>query len=76
MVKRLFKGKGVFAVGDEDQSIYAFRGSSSDICLKFKKDFSADVLKLETNYRSSKKIVKAGMNLISFNSLRFDKSTG
>ncbi|MBQ2183229.1 MAG: ATP-dependent helicase, partial [Lachnospiraceae bacterium] len=73
MVKRLFKGKGVFAVGDEDQSIYAFRGSSSDICLKFKKDFSADVLKLETNYRSSKKIVKAGMNLISFNSLRFDK---
>lgn len=73
MVKRLFKDKGVFAVGDEDQSIYAFRGSSSDICLKFKKDFSADVLKLETNYRSSRKIVKAGMNLISFNSLRFDK---
>ncbi|MBP5493562.1 MAG: ATP-dependent helicase [Lachnospiraceae bacterium] len=74
MVKRLFKGKGVFAVGDEDQSIYAFRGSSSDICLKFKKDFNADVFKLETNYRSTKRIVKAGMNLISFNSLRFDKS--
>ncbi|MBP5528733.1 MAG: ATP-dependent helicase [Lachnospiraceae bacterium] len=73
MVKRLFLGKGVFAVGDEDQSIYAFRGSSSDICLKFKKDFEADVLKLETNYRSLKRIVKAGMNLISFNSLRFDK---
>ncbi|MBO4702575.1 MAG: ATP-dependent helicase [Lachnospiraceae bacterium] len=73
MVKRLFIGKGVFAVGDEDQSIYAFRGSSSDICLKFKKDFAADVLKLETNYRSTKNIVKAGMNLISFNSLRFDK---
>ena len=73
MVKRLFIGKGVFAVGDEDQSIYAFRGSSSDICLMFKKDFAADVLKLETNYRSTKNIVKAGMNLISFNSLRFDK---
>ncbi|MBO6089450.1 MAG: ATP-dependent helicase, partial [Lachnospiraceae bacterium] len=73
MVKRLFNGKGVFAVGDEDQSIYAFRGSSSDICLKFKKDFNADVMKLETNYRSKKSIVKAGMNLISFNSLRFDK---
>lgn len=73
MVKRLFIGKGVFAVGDEDQSIYAFRGSSSDICLMLKKDFAADVLKLETNYRSTKNIVKAGMNLISFNSLRFDK---
>ena len=73
MVKRLFNGKGVFAVGDEDQSIYAFRGSSSDICLKFKKDFAADVLKLETNYRSTKSIVKAGMKLITFNSLRFDK---
>ena len=73
MVKLLFEDKGVFAVGDEDQSIYAFRGSSSDICLKFKKEFNADVMKLETNYRSTKNIVKAGMNLISFNSLRFDK---
>jgi len=74
LVKMLFKEKAVFAVGDEDQSIYAFRGSSSDICIKFKDDFSAGVLKLETNYRSSKNIVKAGMNLIAFNSLRFDKT--
>lgn len=73
MVKILFNGKGMFAVGDEDQSIYAFRGSSSDICLKFKKEFNADVIKLETNYRSCKKIVKECMKLISYNSLRFDK---
>ena len=73
LIKRMFAGKSVFAVGDEDQSIYAFRGSSSDICLKFKKDFDADVIKLVNNYRSKKKIVEAGMNLISFNTLRFDK---
>ena len=74
IVKMLFGGKSVFAVGDEDQSIYAFRGSSSEICLKFKKDFNANVLKLEINYRSSKSIVEAGMKLISANSLRFDKT--
>ena len=33
IIKKMFTGKSVFAVGDEDQSIYAFRGSSSDICL-------------------------------------------
>lgn len=73
IIKKMFTGKSVFAVGDEDQSIYAFRGSSSDICLKFKKDFDADVIKLVNNYRSKRKIVEAGMNLISFNTLRFDK---
>ena len=73
IIKAMFLGKSVFAVGDEDQSIYAFRGSSSDICLKFKKDFDADVIKLVNNYRSKLKIVEAGMNLISFNTLRFDK---
>ena len=73
VVKMLFAGKGVFAVGDEDQSIYAFRGSSSEICLKFKKDFNARVMKLETNYRSEKSIVEAAMRLISANTLRFDK---
>ena len=73
IIKKLFTGKGVFAVGDEDQSIYAFRGSSADICLKFKKDFNANVIKLVNNYRSRKSIVEAGMNLISYNTLRFDK---
>ena len=66
-------GKNVFAVGDEDQSIYAFRGSSSDICIRFKKDFDADVLKLVTNYRCSKSIVESAMKLITNNTLRFDK---
>lgn len=73
VIKLLFKDKGVFAVGDEDQSIYAFRGSSSDICIKFRNDFDADVLKLETNYRSTRKIVEASRKLIEFNTLRFDK---
>ncbi|MCR5848420.1 MAG: ATP-dependent helicase [Lachnospiraceae bacterium] len=73
LVIKLFKDKKVFAVGDEDQSIYAFRGSSSDICIKFKKDFNADVYKLVTNYRSSKKIVESSVKLISNNTLRFDK---
>lgn len=72
-ISRIFVNKGVFAVGDEDQSIYGFRGSSSDICIKFKKDFNADVFKLVTNYRSDSRIVEAAMKLITFNSLRFDK---
>ncbi|MCR4649752.1 MAG: ATP-dependent helicase [Lachnospiraceae bacterium] len=73
VIKMLFKNKSVFAVGDEDQSIYAFRGSSSNICLIFREDFESDVMKLSTNYRSSKKIVNASMELISNNTLRFDK---
>ncbi len=73
VIKQLFKNKPVFAVGDEDQSIYTFRGSSSNICLIFREDFKSDVMKLATNYRSSKKIVNASMELISNNTLRFDK---
>ena len=48
VIKQLFKNKPVFAVGDEDQSIYAFRGSSSNICLIFREDFKSDVIKLAT----------------------------
>lgn len=65
----------IFVVGDDDQSIYGFRGSDPGIMLKFR-DYYPDVsfIELFTNYRSSKPIVKAASRLISHNKLRFDKS--
>ena len=73
IVKLLFKDKPVFAVGDEDQSIYAFRGSKSEICYRFIDDFNAKLMKLETNYRCDKDIVSASVKLISKNKDRFKK---
>jgi DNA helicase-2/ATP-dependent DNA helicase PcrA len=61
-------------VGDEDQSIYSWRGADITNILNFEKDFpSALVVKLEQNYRSSKTIVAAASALIQNNSLRKDK---
>lgn len=65
----------IFVVGDDDQSIYGFRGSDPGIMLKFR-DYYPDAafIELFTNYRSSKPIVRAAARLISHNKLRFDKS--
>ena len=64
----------IFAVGDDDQSIYRFRGSDPSIMLSFSKfypDYRHIVIK--TNYRSNKTIVKAALKLISHNKLRYEK---
>ncbi|MCR5120601.1 MAG: ATP-dependent helicase [Lachnospiraceae bacterium] len=61
-------------VGDDDQSIYAFRGSDPDIMLGFKKDYpEARVIKLENNYRSGKSIIDTSLKLIGCNKKRFRK---
>lgn len=61
-------------VGDDDQSIYSWRGASVKHILSFKKLFpAASVVKLEQNYRSTKTIVEAAHNIISFNLERHDK---
>ena len=61
-------------VGDDDQSIYGFRGSNPGIMLDFKKDFpKAHEIHMDINYRSRPEIIAAAKNLIEHNSQRFHK---
>lgn len=69
------KTKNVCAVGDDDQSIYAFRGSDPQYLLDFEKDFpKAKVVTLNQNYRSAHEIVCAANQIISLNKQRRAKS--
>ena len=64
----------LFMVGDDDQSIYHFRGASPEIMLGFEKDYpGARKILLDTNYRSRKQIVEAAIKLIDHNEKRFPK---
>lgn len=63
----------VFAVGDDDQAIYGFRGTNPNIMQMFKKEFHAKQIILENNYRSGAKIVKASLNVIEGNVNRIVK---
>ncbi len=74
---RLLAGKlGRFTVvGDDDQSIYAWRGAQPENLARLQKDFSRlQVIKLEQNYRSSGRILKAANRLIANNSHVFEKN--
>ena len=65
----------LFVVGDDDQSIYRFRGSRPEIMLGFEKDFrETKKYLLNTNYRSTEEIVKSAQRLIIHNKKRFDKN--
>lgn len=62
-------------VGDEDQSIYSWRGADIRNILDFEKDYpEAKLIKLEQNYRSSKTIIEAAGHVIANNSLRKGKT--
>jgi DNA helicase II / ATP-dependent DNA helicase PcrA len=61
------KHKNVFVVGDPDQSIYAFRGANYENAKLFEKDFGAEKIILEQNYRSTNQILKAANQLIQYN---------
>ena len=68
------KNRNLFVVGDDDQSIYSFRGACVDNMLGFTKDYpDAKVYKLEKNYRSHNSILKGANALISCNETREKK---
>jgi len=65
----------LFAVGDDDQSIYGWRGAKIENILNFEKTFpSAHIFKLEQNYRSTKKILSLANAVIHHNGKRKDKT--
>ncbi|MBQ8499337.1 MAG: UvrD-helicase domain-containing protein [Bacteroidales bacterium] len=66
--------KNLCVVGDDSQSIYAFRGAKIENILNFKKDYPEHhIFRLEQNYRSTKVIVEAANSLIAKNSARIPK---
>jgi DNA helicase-2/ATP-dependent DNA helicase PcrA len=66
--------KNLTVVGDDDQSIYSWRGSDYQNILRFESDFpGATVYKLEENYRSTQRILDAANELVSLNTNRAEK---
>lgn len=64
----------LFIVGDDDQSIYHFRGARPELMLNFTKDYpKAEIVLLNVNYRCSKNILKTAMEVIGYNKNRFTK---
>ena len=64
----------LFIVGDDDQSVYAFRGAEPSIMLDFPKDYrDCEIVSLSVNYRSSEEIVQRSQKLIRHNKNRYKK---
>lgn len=75
-VVRLLAGeqRNLFVVGDDDQSIYRFRGAKPEIMLRFEREIpGTKTVLLDTNYRSQANIVEDALNLIGHNKERFQK---
>lgn len=66
--------KNLFIVGDDDQSIYSFRGASPDFLLNFPEEFEGTkIIKLDVNYRSTDEIIELSNYIIKDNSIRYEK---
>lgn len=64
----------LFVVGDDDQSIYGFRGAKPDIMQQFMRDYpDAEQLLLDVNYRCHEQIVEKSLDVINVNKNRFNK---
>lgn len=70
IIQVLSRGQSLFGVGDEDQCIYAFRGSDPRGMIDFEEMFSGKKLYLKYNYRSTENIVNYAGEVIRFNALR------
>lgn len=74
VIRMLAESGNLFAVGDDDQSIYGFRGAKPGIMMEFKKDYpEAKQLLLDVNYRSDAYIVEGALKVISNNKERYEK---
>lgn len=75
ILKKLsYQHKNICVVGDDSQSIYAFRGAKIENILNFKEDYkNCRTFRLEQNYRSTKNIVEAANSLIAKNEARIPK---
>ncbi len=65
--------KNLFCVGDDDQSIYAWRGANIENIINFPKEFNSPVVRLTKNYRSNSSILEAAASIISNNKNRLGK---
>lgn len=73
IIEKISENRQLFCVGDEDQCIYAFRGSDPRGMIDFEKMFKGKKLYLKYNYRSTENIVNYAGEVIQFNALRNKK---
>ena len=68
--------QNLFAVGDDDQAIYGFRGADAKLMFQFRKDYpTAKQIVLDVNYRSTSNIVRNALKVIGHNRVRFKKKS-